>query len=75
MSWSEVQMLRLLRAATAQGYRVVQDIITRELCLLAGPVEQVRCADIASARCWLREHLGCDLFARRCKVLASGCYH
>ncbi len=68
MSWFDVQVLRLLHSARAQGYCVVQDIVTRDVCLLTATDCVVRFADVAMVRSWLREHIGCGLFARRCSL-------
>ncbi len=75
MSFADVLVMRLLQSALSQGYRVVQDIATRDVCLLSATDNGKPFADVETARAWLRGHIGCGMFARRCKVLTGGCHH
>ncbi len=68
MSFADVLVTRLLQSALSQGYRVVQDIVTRDVCLLSATDNGKPFADVGAARAWLREHIGCGSFARRCSV-------
>ncbi|GAC1365059.1 MAG: hypothetical protein NVSMB44_25620 [Ktedonobacteraceae bacterium] len=68
MSWCDVQIMRLLQAASYQGYRVVQEIETRDICLLTASDDLLPLGSVAGARAWLREHIGCGAFARRCSL-------
>lgn len=68
MTQFDVRVMRLLSAAMYQGYRVVQEIETRDVCLLTPSDEVLPLGSVAAARAWLREHIGCGAFARRCSL-------
>jgi hypothetical protein len=66
LSKVDVKVMRLLDHARSLACHVVQDIAPRHFVILALVGSHVRCADIATARAWLREYASCGMHGRRC---------
>jgi hypothetical protein len=66
LSEVDIRAMRLLDHAHSLACHVVQDIAPRQFVILAPVGSHVWCADLATARSWLREYAYCGTYGRRC---------